>query len=204
MYRYPDAVIMVFCKAPIPGQVKTRLIPPLSPEEAVQLHCELTGRTLQTATENGLCPVQLYCSPDLDHPYFIELAQGYKIERKLQRGNDLGERMRHAFDEALDKFNAAIIIGCDCPSLTSNNLDQALTYLTQNETCVIAPAEDGGYVLIGLTQPQAYLFNDIPWGTDEVLALTRVKLESLNVEHKELVSQWDVDTLEDLNRYRSL
>jgi uncharacterized protein len=201
MYRYPDAVIMVFCKAPVAGQVKTRLIPPLTAEEAAQLHCELTERTLLTATCNSLSPVQLWCAIDINHPFFAGLEQS-GIERKIQQGKDLGERMCHAFSETLTKFKAAIIIGCDCPSLTSDDLDQALAFLSQNERCAIAPAEDGGYVLIGLTQQQAYLFNNMPWGTDKVMTLTEARLQSRQINYRLLKTQWDVDTEADLLRYR--
>jgi uncharacterized protein len=194
---------MVFCKAPISGQVKTRLMPLLTGEEAAQLHCELTGLTLQTATQNRLCKVQLWCSPTIHHPYFKMLTQTFTVELHLQQGADLGERMHHAFSVALAHFNSAIIIGCDCPSLTSADLEQALSQLTQGKPCVLAPAEDGGYVLIGLKQPQPALFDNMPWGTEKVLELTCARLQSLNLDYYELNTQRDIDTLDDLRRYRS-
>jgi uncharacterized protein len=202
MYVHTDAVIMVFCKAPIPGQVKTRLIPPLTGEEAAQLHCELTEKTLQTATQNRLCDVCLWCSPSIDHPFFSILAQTFTLDLHLQQGADLGERMHHAFCQALARYSSAIIIGCDCPSLTSDDLEQALNQLNQGKPCVIAPAEDGGYALLGLRQPQAALFDNMPWGTDKVLGLTRARLHSLNLDYHELNPQWDLDTPDDLKRYR--
>ncbi len=192
---------MLFCKAPIPGQVKTRLIPPLTDEEAANLHCKLTRKTLATATQNELCAVQLWCSPLTGHPFFQELNQTYLVELCLQQGADLGERMHHAFCQALTKYKQAIIIGCDCPSLTGEDISRALTWLTQGNDCVIAPAEDGGYVLIGLTKPQEQLFKDMPWSTDRVSAMTRERLIALNLRHQELTRQWDVDTPVDLNRY---
>jgi uncharacterized protein len=199
MYLYPDAVIMVFCKAPIAGQVKTRLIPPLTGEEAAQLHIELTEKTLQTATQNRLCEVQLWCSPSIDHPFFTMMEQAYSVDRQLQQGEDLGVRMHHAFGQALARFSSAIIIGCDCPSLTSDDLEQALS---QGKPCVLAPAKDGGYVLIGLKQPQQRLFENMPWGTEKILGLTIARLQSLNLGHHELSAQWDLDTVDDLRRYR--
>ncbi|MDA1342750.1 MAG: TIGR04282 family arsenosugar biosynthesis glycosyltransferase [Proteobacteria bacterium] len=203
MVKYPDAIIMVFCKTPTPGQVKTRLIPYLTGEEAAQLHCELTEKTLRTATQNRLCEVSVWCSPTIDHPFFTALAQTYSVDKHLQQGADLGERMRQAFDQVLTRFSSAIIIGCDCPSLTSDDLEQALGQLNQGKLCVLAPAEDGGYVLIGLKTPQAALFENMPWGTDKVLELTRVRLQSLSLDHHELDTQWDLDTVDNLKRYRS-
>jgi uncharacterized protein len=204
MVEYPDAVIMVFCKTPVSGQVKTRLIPPLTGEEAAQLHCELTEKTLQTATQNHLCEVCLWCSPSIDHLFFTTLAQAYSVELRLQQGMNLGERMHRAFCYALARYGSALIIGCDCPSLTSDDLSQALALLTQGKPCVLAPAEDGGYVLIGLKQPRPALFVDMPWGTDKVLELTRTKLQTLKLDCHELNMQWDLDTTDDLMRYRSL
>jgi rSAM/selenodomain-associated transferase 1 len=203
MYAYPEAVIMVFCKAPIPGQVKTRLIPALTGEEAAQLHCELAKKTLQTATQNQLCEVCVWYTPTIDHPFFTTLAQMYSVDRFVQQGADLGERMHRAFCQAFARFTNAIIVGCDCPSLTSDDLEQALSQLTQGKTCVLAPAEDGGYVLIGLKQPQPTLFENMPWGSDQVLGLTRRRLQSLNLDYHELSMQWDLDTPDDLKRYRS-
>ncbi|MEQ1484235.1 TIGR04282 family arsenosugar biosynthesis glycosyltransferase [Methyloglobulus sp.] len=202
MYAYPDAVIMVFCKAPIPGQVKTRLIPALTSEEAAQLHCELTELTLHTATQKRLCEVHLWCSPRIDHPFFKALSQRYSIARQLQQGKDLGNRMHHAFVETLTHFSSAIIIGCDCPSLTSDDIEQALVRLNQDTQCVLAPAEDGGYVLIGLKQPQPTLFENMPWGSDQVLRQTLTRIQSLNLVAYELNTQWDLDTIDDLKRYR--
>jgi uncharacterized protein len=202
MYPYPDSVIMVFCKAPIPGQVKTRLIPPLTGVEAAQLHCELTEKTLQTAIQKHLCEVQLWCSPIIDHPFFTSLEQLYCVGRFVQKGAGLGARMHQAFGQALARFSSAIIIGCDCPSLASADLEQALERLTQGKACVLAPAEDGGYVLIGLSQPQPTLFADMPWGTDKVLKLTRSRIQFLKLKHHELNTQWDIDTVDDLIRYR--
>lgn len=202
MYAYPEAVIMVFCKAPILGQVKTRLMPTLTGEEAAQIHCELTNKTLQTVTQKRLCEVQLWCSPSIDHPFFNTVSQRYSMERRVQRGDDLGERMNHAFALALACFNSAIIIGCDCPSLTSDDLEQALISLSEDIPCVLAPAEDGGYVLIGLKRPHPALFENMPWGSDQVLRLTRTRIQSLNLDFHELNTQWDLDTIDDLKRYR--
>lgn len=201
---YPDAVIMVFCKAPIPGQVKTRLMPPLTAEEASQLHRELTERTLLTVSQKSLCQLQLWCSPSTGHPFFNQLAQKYPVGLHLQQGEDLGQRMHFAINHALTSFNKAIIIGCDCPSLAPDDLEQSIIGLDEGVQCTIAPAEDGGYVLIGLKQSQPALFENMPWGTDKVLNSTRAKLQSNNIGYLELGMQWDLDNEQDLKRYLAL
>ena len=203
-YKYPDAVLMIFCKAPVIGQVKTRLTTELTAEQAMQVHIELTQRTLQLATMTNLCPVQLWCTPSTDHPFFTASAQTYHVNLQKQLGVDLGERMNNAFCLALNSYSRALIIGCDCPSLTLQDLEAALTALSQGTCCVLAPAEDGGYVLIGLNQPYPELFDNMPWGTELVLEHTRARIKQYNLCYQELKQQWDLDTPEDLARYRAL
>ena len=203
-YKYPDAVLMIFCKAPVTGQVKTRLTTELSAEQAMQVHIELAQRTLQLATQHYLCPVQLWCAPTTDHAFFAESAQTYQVALLQQQGVDLGARMNNAFCRALNSYSSALIIGCDCPSLTEQDLEAALTALNQESQCVLAPAEDGGYVLIGLNQPQPELFDNMPWGTPQVLEQTRSRIKQAKLRHHELKQQWDLDTPEDLARYRAL
>ena len=195
---------MIFCKAPVAGQVKTRLTPELTAEQAMRVHIELTQRTLQLAIQSNLCPVQLWCMPSTDHPFFTASAQTFHVNLLQQQGLDLGERMNNAFCLALNSCSRALIIGCDCPSLTEQDLEEAFTALNQRRCCVLAPAEDGGYVLIGLNQPHPELFDNMPWGTEGVLELTRARIKQYNLHHYELEEQWDVDTPENLTRYHAL
>jgi rSAM/selenodomain-associated transferase 1 len=204
IYQYPNAVLMVFCKAPIAGQVKTRLLTEATPEQAMQVHIELTERTLQWVTRTQLCPVQLWCTPSIDHAFFTALAQSYPVIRQQQQGLDLGERMHNAFCLALDSYSHALLIGCDCPSLTGQDLEEALIALNQPQCCVLGPAEDGGYVLIGLNQPYQKLFDNMPWGTELVLEHTCTRIQQNNLFYHALKKQWDVDTPKDLKRYRAL
>jgi rSAM/selenodomain-associated transferase 1 len=201
MYQYPNAVLMIFCKAPVAGQVKTRLSSVLTPDQCVEVHTELSNRALQLATQSHLCPVQLWCSPSTEHPFFSSAATTYGLTLRQQLGNNLGERMHHAFCSALATYNHALIIGCDCPSLTESDLVAALTALTQGNEIVLATAEDGGYVLIGLNKLHPELFQGISWGTSQVLAQTRARIKQVNFQHVEIKEQWDVDTPADLLRY---
>ncbi|MCF7964119.1 MAG: TIGR04282 family arsenosugar biosynthesis glycosyltransferase [Methylobacter tundripaludum] len=201
-YKYPDAVLMIFCKAPVPGQVKTRLIPQLTAGQAAELHIELSTKTLQRAVQSNLCPVQLWCAPATEHPFFTESAANYPLVLRQQQGADLGERMHHAFCSALADYSHALLMGCDCPSLTGQDLEQALAALNQKNEVVLAPAEDGGYVLIGFNRPQPELFDNMPWGTSRVLDETRDRIARHRLRHHELREQWDLDTPKDLERYR--
>lgn len=201
-YKYPDAVLMIFCKAPVPGQVQTRLIPELTCEQAAELHIELSTTTLQRAVQSNLCPVQLWCSPTTGHKFFNESAANYPLVLRQQQGADLGERMHRAFCLAFADYSHALLIGCDCPSLTGQDLEQALTVLNRENEVVLAPAEDGGYVLIGLKRPQPELFDNMPWGTARVIDETRNRIARHRLRHHELREQWDLDTPKDLERYR--
>ncbi len=116
-----------------------------------------------------------------------------------QEGADLGERMRHAFDYALDAGAALIVIGSDCPVLRAEDLRAARDAL-QRESAVIAPAEDGGYVLIGLARRVDGLFTNVDWGTGAVLRQTRVRFAEAQVRCVELAELWDIDRPEDYER----
>jgi rSAM/selenodomain-associated transferase 1 len=200
-YIFPDSVLLIFCKAPIAGQVKTRLQPALTAEQAADVHRRLVRMTLKRAFRQPLCPVVLCCAPDTGHVFFRRCAADYPLDLAGQRGNDLGERMRNAFIDALTLYRQAILIGCDCPSLRADDLHHALAALRGGSDAVISPATDGGYVLIGVKADQPALFSGIPWGSDRVMAETRRRAREAGLSLHELKPQWDVDTIEDWERY---
>ena len=203
-YKYPDATILVFCKAPIAGQVKTRLMPDLSSQQAVEIHIELTNRILSLLSKNQLSPIQLWCSPNINHSFFQQCETNYQLSLHTQQGDDLGERMHHAITSALETSAAVILMGCDCPSFESNDLEFAITALQAENDIVIAPAEDGGYVMIGMTQAQPQLFLNLTWGHDQVFKNTRQRMSELDLKCIETCMHWDIDTADDLQRYQSL
>jgi len=191
-----DVRILVFAKAPVPGEVKTRLVPALGARAAAELHARLARRTIDMAVAAQVAPVEIWCSPDDAHPFFRAL----ELPRRIQRGRDLGERMANALREALGECRFAILIGTDCPPMTGDYLREAAARLASGDDAVLGPAEDGGYVLIGLRRPKARLFESMPWGTAQVLAATRARLAELGLRWHELPPLWDVDRAEDLAR----
>ncbi len=200
-----DAVILVFAKAPVPGQVKTRLAKTYTPEAAAMLHAALTERALETAISSGL-DVVLYAAPDASHPYFATCAEdfGVTIEAQLRDG-DLGERMLDAMDRTLRSHDCVIIIGADCPALTSKHLYQVLAqFEVEKPDVVLIPAEDGGYVLIATRRTHPGMFDDIAWGTGTVLQQQRAALKAAGLVWTELDTLWDVDRPEDLPRLAAL
>ncbi|TPQ29065.1 TIGR04282 family arsenosugar biosynthesis glycosyltransferase [Methylomonas koyamae] len=198
---FPDSVLLIFCKAPIPGQVKTRLQPALNAEQATNAHRQLAKMTLDRAVQQPLCPVELYCAPDANHAFFQDCARIYPITLHEQYGIDLGIRMHLALDSAFSRYRYALLMGCDCPSLTFNDIHQAFMKLREGHDVVVAPAEDGGYVMIGLNSVQPTLFSEMVWSNPQVMANTRRRAKESGLSMYELAMQWDVDTYQDWQRY---
>ncbi len=192
--------VIVFARAPEPGKVKTRLIPALSAAGAAELHRRLVRHTLGAATGARLGPVELWCAPDAGDPFFRECERRLGVSLSAQGEGDLGARMQRAFESALARAGRAILVGSDLPALSAQYLRDADQALVRGNEVVLGPAEDGGYVLIGLSRCDPELFRDIPWGGPEVMAETRRRIASLAWRSSELPVLWDVDRPEDLGR----
>jgi uncharacterized protein len=191
--------IAILAKTPIPGRVKTRLAMLLGTEGAATLHERLVARTVETATAAAIGPVTLWVTPDEQHKLFQDLAQKFPITIARQPDGDLGSRMHAAITEA----NApTLVIGSDCPALTPAHLRDAAEVLRSGSEAVVYPAEDGGYVLIGLMRPVPGLFSGMTWSTDTVMVETRNRLRHLGLIWREPVQLWDVDRATDVRRMR--
>ena len=198
--RPPEPVrLAVFAKAPIPGEVKTRLNGILGPEGSAALHAGLVRHALSTAVASRVGPVELHCSPDEHHDFFLRCAETFRVPLVAQQGKDLGERLHRAFESAFSSGSALIVIGSDCPVLRAENLREASAAL-RVKRAVIIPAEDGGYVLIGLAARVEGLFAGVDWGTDAVLRQTRGRFADAGVRCVELPPLWDIDRPEDYAR----
>ncbi|APV49530.1 hypothetical protein BWI17_07460 [Betaproteobacteria bacterium GR16-43] len=191
--------VAVFAKAPVPGQVKTRLSLLLGADGAAALHTGLVRRALATAVASRLGPVELWCTPDETHPFFERCAAEYGLVLQRQVGEELGARMRSAFEHGLAAGDGVVLIGSDCPVLEPGDLRAAATAI-ESHVAALAPAEDGGYVLVALSRAVPELFSDIAWGTAEVMGRTRNRLAQLGIAWKELPMRWDVDRPEDYAR----
>ena len=203
-YLFPNGRILIFAKMPQAGQVKTRLHSVLSPRQCAELQHALILHTLETSLKKPLCPVELWCT-DSDHTNADHYRSKYKVEIKQQVGNDLGQRMQHAFCTASKKSAYTLLIGCDCPPLTPEHLRQSLQALTEDSaTVVLIPSIDGGYVLIGLRSVHNQLFQGINWGSDQVLEQTHHKIKRLGLKYLELETLWDLDRPQDLQHLKSL
>ena len=197
--------IIIFAKAPTPGRVKTRLVPALGERAAAALHRQLAERTLSTALAAGLGQVELWCAPRTNDAFFTACAKRHGVGLRAQGEGDLGMRMARALEFALAEGSPGLLIGSDCPALTPEYLREAASALVNGKDAVIGPAEDGGYVLIGLARsPAAPLFVDIAWGSATGMQETRARLASGNWRWRELATLWDVDRPQDLLRLAQL
>jgi len=197
-----ECALLIFSRAPVAGEVKTRLIPALSDTDAADLYKTLIKRTLQTARASGISTIQLWCTPTIAHPFFKSCVDDFNVELKLQEGSDLGERMAFAMSAALNRYRSVLLIGCDCPELTPSDLIKACNKIEQDYEMVIGPVEDGGYYLIGGKSSPKELFSGIHWGSTTVLNDTRERLKKFGLSWYELDKKWDLDLPEDLDRYR--
>jgi rSAM/selenodomain-associated transferase 1 len=192
--------LIIFIKTPIPGLVKTRLQPDLTAEESAELYSAFLK--------------------DLDHKFYnqFDYTCWYAVSPEnfqkdvlkqiihldnyfLQEGQDLGERMNHAFQLLFSKgYEKVVLIGSDLLSITSDLINQALKGLVKKD-CVIGPSRDGGYYLIALSHPCSFLFKDLPWSTSEIFEKTIEILDKKGLSYKLLPEFEDIDTYKELNSF---
>ncbi|MCC7194662.1 MAG: TIGR04282 family arsenosugar biosynthesis glycosyltransferase [Gemmatimonadaceae bacterium] len=192
--------MQVFAKAPIPGLAKTRLAPAIGAQAAARLHAALVLRTLGTVVAARAAEVELWATPDVDHPFFAECRRQFGVTVHAQTNGDLGARLGAALAAGLARRSQVVVVGCDCPTLSGSDIQEAFTALGDGADAVIGPAVDGGYYLLGLRRFDAHLFSDIAWGGAEVLTRTRTRMAALGWSWQELTTRWDVDRPGDLSR----
>jgi rSAM/selenodomain-associated transferase 1 len=197
------AALVIFAKAPIPGQVKTRLCPPLTPDEAATLHGSFVLDQLErtkAAIARFKLPLDRYlaCAPSSAPVFFKIMEERQGIRLVDQVGEDLGARMHQAFETLFSRgYKHVLIVGTDTPTLPFEQYKQAYAFLESHDL-VLGPALDGGYYLIGLSRSIPELFTGIPWSTEHVLTLTQEKARMLGLKMA-LIAPWrDVDTIDDL------
>lgn len=196
--------LIIFSKPPVPGKVKTRLIPGIGRNKAASIYKELLAKTLSTAVQTDFSSIQLWVDNDINHPFFKKIKNRHPVKLYRQSGKDLGQRMSRAFDMALRKYPFVVLIGSDCPTLTVADLNQAGLSLAKGVDAVLGPAEDGGYYLIGLRENNFRLFENISWGKKTVMEETCCRINNLNWKFDLLSRRWDLDRTADLLPYFKL
>ncbi len=198
---YENSVILLFAKAPVAGKVNTRLIADIGVQAATELQFDLIHHRLAMLSEANLCDVRLLCAPDQQEKTFLSCKKQYPITLHKQLGDDLGVRMFNGVFDALQKYTYCIVIGTDAPALDAQKIKQAIDVLHDGTEVVFVPAEDGGYVLVAMRQAYKCLFENISWGSAQVMQQSRDLLDKNNISFQELACCWDVDELEDYQRY---
>ena len=212
----PDAgaqglcALAVMTKAPQAGRVKTRLVPPLTPEQAAELNkCFLrdTAAAISSAcsrseTATGACGIAVYTPVGAESAYNDILPADFSL--LPQRGEKFGERLYFAVEDLFNcGFESVCLIDSDSPTVPAENFQQAVELLRMSEDrVVLGPSDDGGYYLIGVKKPHRHLFDQIDWSTERVLIQTMQRATEIGLELKLLPTGYDVDDGVSLQRLR--
>lgn len=200
---------IVLSKAPVPGLVKTRLIPTLGEQGACDLYEQLLVRlqgVLKSVTFKQSSQVALWISGAIEHEAFrswSSLATFHLQPEGNDSKVDLGERMAVAVKSSLTRGFIPVLIGVDVPDLDEAYLSDCIKQL-ENHDLVVSPAEDGGYGLLGMKQFYPELFVNKHWGTDTVFESTKSDIVELNINAAYLPHVWDVDEFVDVERFQFL
>ncbi len=197
---HDPVALAVLAKAPLPGLTKTRLIPLLGAEGAARLQAWLIDRMMHEALRAALGPVTLWTTPDDLHPCFRAWAGHPAVSLMRQPDGDLGMRMAAA---VRTDGMPTLIVGTDCPALDADHVTRAAAHLRAGMGVVITPADDGGYVLIGMQRPEPRLFSAMAWSTAQVMAATRQRMRECGLEAVEMETLADLDTPDDHARLRA-
>ena len=192
-------------KAPVPGTVKTRLVPPLTEEQAAELYGALLLDQLEHLSVFDDANLYIAFAPDEAAELIKSLAPG-GFHCFPQRGADLGARMHEVFAELRRRGHRnSVIIGGDLPPVPLDTLRQAFAQLAPTEKRVIlGPSRDGGYYLIGMNQSAPEIFSGMTWSHDRVLAQTTEKLADMGIAFGLLPAWFDIDTIADIERLRAI
>ena len=196
-------LLLLFAREPVAGQVKTRMRPQLSAEQACRLHCELVDWTCRRLLQARCGDVELCVTGDTGHPLFENCLALGAARVTRQRGADLGERMWRALRCALRRYRRVLLVGSDCPDIDGDYLGAALGLLDEVPV-VLGPAEDGGYVLLGARVAPRAAFTGIDWGSSRVFEQTVAALGAESVAWRALPPLGDVDRPADLSRWEAI
>ncbi len=193
--------VAIFCKTPSPGFSKTRLSPPLRPEECSLLSTcfiqDLTSTIAEATATTGDSAFAVY-TPEGSETALRKLLP-LRFQLQLQCDGDFGTRLHHAASALLNGGHAgAILVNSDSPTLPVEILRKAIAAVRCQDAVVLGPAIDGGYTLIGLSQPHPRMFADISWSTSDVYGQTLQRAAELKLPVIELPRWYDVDDAETL------
>ena len=191
--------LIVVGKAPIPGLTKTRLVPPLSSEDAAALASAFLHDTLATALRLGWERTTLV--HPRGHALLLEGLLAPEVHLLEQPRDGLGEALAYAFERHFAfGFNSVTLIGSDNPTLPGAPIQAAADALRADDDVAIGPTSDGGYYLIGMRQAHPGLFERIDWSTSRVYAQTLERADELGLRVHRMGEWYDIDEPSDLSR----
>lgn len=190
MINHSKRALIVFVKAPIQGEVKTRIAKSTSEAIATEIYKSLLDYTFSVCEKLDELDVFIFSNKPFKH------NQVYNLH--LQKGRDLGDKMHNAFEEISNRgYKKLVLIGSDCLEMNDRTILSAFDALDRFDV-VVNPVEDGGYCLLGLNQPNGNLFSGVNWSTSLVHQQTIQKVQSERLTFVELPVKRDVDYWEDL------
>ncbi|MBX2845976.1 MAG: TIGR04282 family arsenosugar biosynthesis glycosyltransferase [Saprospiraceae bacterium] len=191
-----DRALIIFVKNNQPGKVKTRLAKDIGYEKASEIYHWLINYT-KYQVSHVATDIYIFYSEYLE---IQDQWSGQNVFKMIQQGQDLGERMMHAFQTVFEaEYNQVVIIGSDCYGLETPLIRKAFKKLEQSDM-VVGPATDGGYYLLGVKKYYADLFSDKSWSSDQLLSETLAAANKLDLNVSQLKALTDIDYLEDLKQ----
>ncbi len=208
MTNHPNYRLAIMSKSPELGRVKTRMQPHLTVDESVKLHIALTQYCLHRWRTADILPIDIWVGGDTDifqSKVLAPMPDNNEYSIFTQVDGDLGQRMSHTVNSIFEYqyLDGVCLVGADCPFIDKAYLELAISALNRYEV-VIGPANDGGYVFLGMNQHYPELFDDIQWGSDTVFDETMSRIYQLGLHVYVMPVLSDVDTINDLSLLASL
>jgi len=189
-------VLIIFAKYPVPGLVKTRLAKDIGDILASMVYRCFVQTVVARTHSNQYATIVFFTPAEKQ----VEIQQwlGAEQEYVLQQGDSLGKKLADAFENVFKQgAEKAVVIGTDSPLLDDLNIEKAFNALDTAD-CVIGPAQDGGYYLLGMKKLYLEIFDLDEFSTDKVYANTKAKIDGLDLSIEILETHFDVDTKQDL------
>jgi glycosyltransferase A (GT-A) superfamily protein (DUF2064 family) len=195
-----ETAIAILAKAPVPGTVRTPLIPLLGAEDAAMLYERCTDHAIATAVEAGIGPVELWCRPSMLNPFFAEMGRKHPITLRVQGSGDLGMRLFRTFEALLSAHPHAIVMGSNCPALMPVHLRMAAEALDEDYDAAFIPMDEGRCALGALRKASEDVFKDLSWTTGTVKEALVSRLREARWRWLELPTLWNLDAPGDFAR----
>jgi rSAM/selenodomain-associated transferase 1 len=186
-----DLLVIIFVKNSVLGKVKTRLAKSIGSHESLLIYNRLLDLT-ESATSSLPMDKIIYYSEVVDDSRWLSDV------KMVQQGEDIGERMKNAFQKGFDQgYKKIVLIGSDLPDISDELIRHAFLHL-ENKDMVFGPAADGGYYLVGLSSMTNHIFEHKPWSEPELLEITLAEIKKHHIKVGLLSTLNDIDTFEDL------